>query len=231
MKKTLVTLLSLLPCSAVFASTPLAHWSFDRITDNTYAAASADAPAAQIAGTVTSAAGRTGEAASFAANPPGQLKIFYDLAALASQGAFTVEVWVRPTAKAANYGNCVDAGSQKGFVLRTNQTGRLSLSAGGTWNALHTSAAVPLNRWTHAAVVYADGQLSLFVAGQKVGQAPLANPAALGSTIAVGSVDERRKEADGSISTNTVKGFTGQIDDLKIHPRALSAEEIAAAAR
>lgn len=219
------------PAFAQNAPTPFAAWSFDKAENNVFAGSGAKPVAAQIRGKISSAPGRSGNCASFLADPAGQLVVPVDLVSLSKDHAFTVEFWLRLTARPASYGNCVDAGANKGFVIRINNGGRLSLSAAGQWNVLAADTPLVEQAWTHVALVHENGVLCLYANGREIGKIALPDASAIPAELRLGSATERAKQPDGSISESVVKSLAGDIDDLKIHARALTAAEIAKAAR
>lgn len=210
---------------------PVMRWSFDRLENGAFPGASSAARSAAVEGRVEVEAGRAGGSASFAEEPSGQVLVPVDLTALSRDGSFTVAFWACPGGRAAQYGTCLDAGANKGFVIRTNNRGALSLSAGGVWNVVADSAPLPEGAWTHVALVHRAGQLRLFAGGRLVGTAPLAAPTAIPAVLRMGSVTERMKQPDGALVESRVKGFVGALDELQIHARALSDEEVSRLAR
>lgn len=210
---------------------PVARWSFDRLVGNAFPCATPAARSAEVEGRVGADAGRAGGAAGFAEDPSGQVLVPVALAALSRDGSFTVAFWVHPGGRSAHYGTCLDAGANKGFVIRTNNRGALSLSAGGVWNVVADSAPLPEGAWTHVALVHRAGKLRLFAGGRLVGEAPLADLSAIPPLLRMGSVTERVKQPDGALVETRVKGLVGSLDELQVFPRALSDEEVARLAR
>jgi hypothetical protein len=217
----------LLATPSAFAQTPVVHWSFDRVDKNTYPSSGSPPRPAAIAGTVSPAPGRAGQAASFSENPSGQILIPIDLATLARDGSFTLEFWLRPMGRSDQYGTAIDVGGNKGFVIRTNNSGRLSVSADSQWNLFASEFPLDEQIWAHVALVHKGGSGILYLNGRPLGSFAI-NLAALPFTLQVGSVLEKRRLADGGMVEEMTKTFVGDIDELKVHARALSPAEIAA---
>lgn len=230
LRPALVLFLSSAASAFAQSTTPAAAWTFDRLEKNAYPASTPSARPALVAGKVASTTGRAGNAVSFSETSPGQLSIPVDLLRLAKDGSFTLEFWVRPMGRGQSYGTCVDAGSVKGFVLRTNGRGAISLSAGGVWNVLAGEQPLLEQSWNHVALVHQGGGFTLYADGRKIGSAP-AEPAGISSVLSVGSVNERIKLPDGGLDEAMVKVLVGDIDELKIHARALTAVEVASLAK
>lgn len=210
---------------------PAMRWTFDRLDKGAFPGASPASRPALVEGKVEIDAGRGGGAAGFSEEPSGQILVPVELPRLSRDGDFTVAFWLCPGGRSSQYGTCLDAGANKGFVIRTNNRGALSLSGGGVWNVVSDAAPLPEGAWTHVALVHRAGQLRLYAGGRLVGKAPLADPTAIASVLRVGSVTERVKQPDGALIESRVKGFVGAIDDLQVFARALSEEEIARLSR
>ncbi|VVB89275.1 Concanavalin A-like lectin/glucanases superfamily protein [uncultured archaeon] len=141
--------------------------------------------------------------------------------------ATTVEAWIYPRADYVGYAahpiskwsSTTDATMVLyyfGTTSGANRTVRFYANRGGTWNAISESYKVELNKWYHIALSYNStkgGQL--YVNGVPIG--PLTGSGKLASNtqplrIGGGSADY----------------FNGTIDEVRIHNRALSPDEIKA---
>ncbi len=208
---------------------PIARWSFDRAEKNEFSSTGRAGRPAEIIGAVKSLTGVAGSAASFDAQPAGQLIIPFDLLP-ATKGVFTVEFWLRVAGRPDPYGTCLDVGGSKGFVIRTNTAGRLGVSTDGKWNVITTLAPLVEQTWVHVALTSDDTTLYFYVDGKEAGVLTLSNPLRLAPNLQLGAVVERTKQPDGSIVEGTVKQLIGDLDELKIYDRVLSPAEIAAKA-
>lgn len=86
-------------------------------------------------------------------------------------GDFTIDFWVYILA-ASNYGligQGQDPGNRWQLILNSNRTLTMAIKAGGTWiGESRTSGTVPLNTWTHIAVVRhgtGAGSLKIYIGG------------------------------------------------------------------
>ncbi len=163
-----------------------------------------------------SSAGHTGAALSFTTNgwvtiPAGP--------SLDMTSAMTLEAWVRPTSGTGWRTVLLkEAGSRLSYGLysanNASRPGVWTTTNGADYFLLGT-AAVPTNTWTHLATTYDGAALRFFVNGVQV-STKTAVPA-----ITPGSGPLR-------IGGNAIWGeyFRGQIDDVRLYNRALSATEI-----
>lgn len=173
-------------------------------------------------GGATYAAGHIGNAFSF--NTVGDNITVPDSASLDLGGSFTIEAWVYLTNRNSHYMIVTKAPSvgpsnyPGNYELRvTPTTGYLELGFeySGGLNFWTSTSAVPLNQWSHIAVVYTSGtSVEFFVDGVSSGtssttRTPLVN----------NSILRIAARADGY-------SFNGAIDELALFSRALTASEI-----
>jgi hypothetical protein len=171
-------------------------------------------------GTISSAtwttAGKFGAALSFTVN--GAWVTVADAASLDLTTGMTIEAWVRPTS-GTGWRTVVLKENGTGLAYTLYSANNASRPAGyvqasGEF-ALNGTSAVPVNTWTHLALTYDGAMMRMFVNGVQV-----SSRAASGS-IAVSSGALR-------IGGNSVWGeyFRGQIDEVRVYNRALTAAEI-----
>jgi hypothetical protein len=139
---------------------------------------------------------------------------------------FTVECWARPTGGTGATRAVVSSRNDQnstafGYILyaASNNTWQFWSGSGasGTWDPI-TGPAVVLNQWTHLAATY-DGTVKRFyVNGTLVGTGTLAtfNPNGL-RPLRIGA---------GQNESTPAFFFTGDIDEVAIHGRALSTAEV-----
>ncbi len=223
-------LLLLATASSALAQAPVAHWSFDRLDRGVFPGSGPAARPASVSGKVEPTPGRAGQALSFADTPVGQVNIPLDLARVSPDGSFTLDFWLRPMGRAQPYGTCVDVGGARGFVIRTNNTGRLSFSSGGTWNVFASERPLDEQIWAHVALVHQGGKATLYLNGREIGSSDL-DLTRLAPVVQLGSVTERVRLPEGGTRDEIAKPLIGDLDELRIHARALSAAEIATLAR
>jgi len=155
-------------------------------------------------------------------------------------GELTIEAWVALGAYPWNF--CpVAAQGEEGrtgydFAIGPRGEVRLGVSAGGQWvQCCSDASAVALRKWTHlACTVGADGALSVYVDGKlaattRASTTPSFAPDAdlrLGAHSHAVRPSNHRGEAGTRPSWFCLDGM---LDEVKIHGRALSAEQIASA--
>lgn len=136
--------------------------------------------------------------------------------------ALTVSLWVRPAPSQRNgyvlskYGWNIYFGSDgiPRFETRT--------AANSAWDTLAATTAVPPDRWSHLAVTFdpAAKTLNVYINGHLAGTKPRTD----GALGAVGT----HGLALGHYVASKSQQFAGEIDELRIYRRALTATEIAA---
>lgn len=136
-------------------------------------------------------------------------------------GAYTIEAWVKPTAKPATL-----LATDGGLTLSTDADGRLVLAHGATAvmdaaantdQEAATGTAVPLGTYVHLSVVYDGTQAALYVGDQLVASGPLA---------AAGTPTQL---FFGCKTPEEGPYFTGYMDEFRLWSRARKPERIAAA--
>lgn len=157
---------------------------------------------------------------------------------IAPDSAITVEAWIKPAAFAVNpWQNTVVSkdgwsAGEGGFVLRCGGNGVISFNIAGkspsgvsnSWKeAVSPTGAVLLNTWTHVAGTYDGTTIRVFVNGVQVGSLAYA-----------GTIDKNAlyvtrigRLADNQGASQT-RYFNGNIDEIRIWERALSAAELLA---
>jgi hypothetical protein len=241
----LVAALGLVPASssarAAFQSVPaiqvpnlVGYWCVDGLVPDT-ATTAQDSSGNGNAGTYT--AGAT----TMAAAPPvpgGNLKSFLfnqaggqyisvpDSPSLSLTGAFTLAAWIRPTIDSSVQEGIIEkyddaSGIANGYSFRLDANENLSFSvmpaAGGGTGVSTAPRHIPLNAWTHVAGVYdtSGGTLTNYVnaAADPSTASGLAPPTDGSNSLQIG------KDYGGN-------AFNGNIDEVRIYNRALSADEI-----
>jgi PKD repeat protein len=167
-------------------------------------------------GTSRTSSGRYGRALSFngllsQVNVP-------DSAGLRLTTGMTLEAWVRPSS----------VSGWRTVVMKRHSGGlAYALSAGAPDQRPHArvhtavaadlpgTAALPVNTWSHLAATYDGSLLRLYVNGAQVAQQPVTGPIRTdGGALRIG----------GNGLLNQV--FSGQIDEVRIYSRALTAAQI-----
>lgn len=178
-----------------------------------------DASATKLNGNTNGApawvSGKIGKALSFNGSSQYVASASYSIT-----GPLTVEAWVYPTAASetasavSDNTNTTDNQSQLGLV---NSNANFAITIGGKPVSV-SGAAVAQNTWTHLVGVYDGTNVLLYVNGA------LAGSAAATGTVATNSLPWTIGKTAGAASGY----FTGNIDEVKIYSRALSANEVSA---
>lgn len=151
--------------------------------------------------------------------------------------SFSIEGWIAPLEYSYNISAIVNRQYkfQRGFLLGINHVGKLvgALSAGGKWYSCISVEAIPLLKWTHVALVYADDEgMELYINGKIMAKLPVhgkLDSYLEGNTI-IGKNQEKMSpaytERKTSIMEKTWMRYNGLMAGLKIIGRALSIDEI-----
>jgi hypothetical protein len=197
----------------------VASYNFDTGSGTSVADTTGNGRTGTITGATWSTAGRTGGAMSF--DGSGDYVTVADANSLDLTTGMTLQAWVRPSAL-----------SGWRTVILKERTGGLAyalyahdnaprpaayINIGGTDRDALGAAQLPLNTWTHLATTYDGTTLRIYVNGTQVGSRA--------QTGAIGVSTSPLR-----IGGNVVWGeyFTGLIDDVRVHNRALTAAEIQA---
>ena len=207
---------------ALFAQAPgddalVAAYGFNEAIGTTVTDASGNGHSGSISGATWSTAGRSGAALSF--DGVNDMVTVPDAAALDLTTGMTLSAWVRPAAL-----------SGWRTVLLKERTGGLAYALyahdnaprpasyvriGSSDSGAPGTAQLALNTWTHLATTYNGAALRLYVNGALAGTRTIAGSV----TATTGAL---------RIGGNSIWGeyFSGLIDDLRIHRRALTAGEL-----
>ena len=168
-------------------------------------------------------AGQIGQAFNFSGNNSVRL---FSPTNLKMASALTVEAWVKPTSASGFYQGVVSRWLNSFAMRLVNNSGTLNLmgeidtngAAGGHVYAIN-AGTVAVNTWTHIAMTYSAsaGVLNLYING------------ALSNSFA--TTTDNLTNVDANVTIGNEEGgssafFIGQIDEVAIFNRALSAAEI-----
>ena len=208
--------------TATFTALPappslVASYSFDAGSGPTLADISGRGHAGTISGATWSAAGKNGGALSF--DGVNDWVTVADTAALDLTTAMTLEAWVRPTS--TNRWRTVALKEQTGnlvYAVYGNNSGQrasANLWLGSSEKEARSASQLAANTWTHLAATYDGATIRVYV-----------NGALSGSTATTGSMPA--STGPFRIGGNAVwdEFFAGQLDDLRLYNRALSATEV-----
>ena len=207
------------PASTGAAPTGLVGaYSFDGGSGSVLADASGNGNNGTISG-ATWTAGKTGGALNF--DGVNDLVTVRDSTSVDLLTGMTLEAWVRPTAN-GSWRTVVTKEESSNLVyglFSSSDTDRpagiVSVGAKSNQDIVHGPSAVPVSTWTHVATTYDGSNVRLYVNGSELASMPLTGQL-------------RRSNRPLRIGGNTVwaEWFQGQIDDLRIYNRALSASEL-----
>jgi hypothetical protein len=136
---------------------------------------------------------------------------------------WTICLWEYPTSF-ANFGTSISWGTTGGInfqsiIVANNPDGRLLIGQFGR-DVLTTTTTRPINTWTHTTIIYLGGTtLQAYQNGLQNGGGTISNAFSITLTTA----------AIGRIQDPVPYGpqqYTGQLDDIRVYNRALSAAEI-----
>ena len=209
---------------------PVLQWTMDQSSWNGTAGEVLDASPAGLHGTAFGGANTANATPAIAGNPgtcqygsfdgtDDYLEVAHN-AALSVTDELTVLVWVRPTAyPAAGLKTIVSKDNNYEFHLNT--AGLVNWWWGGGAAELTSATALPLNTWTHVAIVYsrAGGFHRLYINGALDASGANAN-AALGTNTMPFQV--------GSDQGFAGRQFPGFLDEVRVYRAALSGTAVQA---
>jgi hypothetical protein len=209
-----------------------AHWKFDE----TSGTSAADSSLSSNTLTTTDVAWTDGEidgAASF--NGTSSRADCPHHASLQVADEVTLSAWVYPTAVGQS-SDSVIAGKGEGlghtysFRFRFDRTVRCDIRTDAGNNTLVTTAALPLNEWSHLAVTWnrlaASPNRYIYINGTVAASGHVTDtPRAVQNTSSRFVVGSPYTEAERANAR-----FQGRIDDVRVYKRALPAAEVAALA-
>ena len=199
----------------------VAAYSFDSGSGSVLSDVSGNGRHGTISGAVWTSAGRSGGALSF--DGVNDLVTVADAASLDLTKGMTLEAWVRPTAS-GSWRTVVTKEESGNLVYGlfsnsdTSQSSSIvSIGSKKTQDIVRAPSGLALSTWTHLATTFDGLVLRVYVNGSQVA-----------SRSVVGAI--RRSARPLRIGGNNVwpEWFKGQLDDLRIYNRALSASELQA---
>ncbi|WP_411089753.1 LamG-like jellyroll fold domain-containing protein [Streptomyces sp. 061-3] len=152
----------------------------------------------------------------------------------------TVEAWVAPRAfewgdegKPSAVVNQQDKAAHRGFSLGVGRHGvwQFGIGTGDAWyeTAVPQSAALAAGKWAHLAGVFApsEGTITLYLNGEQVAQTAIPTTASLAKADVPLLIGRHNQPAiiNGTFAVNM---FNGLIDEVKVHPSALTSQSVRA---
>ncbi len=208
--------------SATISTAPpvglVAAYSFDQGSGATLTDHSGSGNHGTISGAAWTGAGRFGGALSF--DGVNDWVTIADAASLDLTSGMTLEAWIRPTALGNNWRTVLlkeQPGNYAYALYASTGTGRPSVNAitGGVDRDLRATSSPALNTWTHLAGTYNGSTLTIYL-----------NGVAAGTVAATGNIVTTTGALRLGGTAVWPEWFTGQIDEVRVYNRALSAAEI-----
>ena len=197
----------------------IAAYSFDEGSGSTLADESGNGNSGSISGASWTTAGKTGGALSF--DGVNDWVTIADSAVLDATRAITLEAWVKPSAAGPQWRTVLfkQHGAGMAYSLYASEDTNRPVGQVNVDDVERNAPGAPLalNGWTHLAATYDDATLRLYVNGT------LASSLSVNGSIPASTGPLR-------IGGNSVwnEWFAGQIDDVRIYNRALTATELKA---
>ncbi len=212
----LVPLLSSVPATAQCApgGTNLAGWW----PGDNHAYNVINQRAATVQGTVTYAPGMVGDAFHF--EGAGKVRIPEATSIdLSRTNRWTIMGWVKPSTLDGSASPLVYTEGNRVAALGLQKTSGKLVSLINGANPLESTVTLPANTWSHVAVVLDRTTRTLYVNGAAAGTAA-ATPAT--------TADSTGSAIGGATTDDPAAVFQGDLDEITVHRRALTADEIAA---
>ena len=151
---------------------------------------------------------RGGTALRFSAAGTGYVTTQSLSAGVQATGKYTAEAWVRPTAPGGSITATWDEGRNAGFQLGLDGQGNLIAAQDGAAWTLTSTSPVPMNAWSHVAVVYDGTAATLYLNGTSVGATPVTAAPDPSTSGLLGASRNSAGSATGF--------FTGDVDEVRI---------------
>ncbi len=141
--------------------------------------------------------------------------------------AFTLSAWIKRDSGTTNASifSKRDAAFTEGYDFRINGTGRLVFTYNGGVASITSSVAIPENEWHQVAIIYDNGNATLYIDGVADTSAatipitpPFPSPIATSQKFLIAAAD--------GYDPNTTDYFAGNIDEVRIWNTALSPDQL-----
>jgi hypothetical protein len=158
------------------------------------------------------------------------------------KGSFSVDAWVALAAYPWNWCPILaqEKDTQAGYFFGIGPQGQigLQLAVGGRWLAVESKQKLPFRRWSHVAAVYSEGSgVRLFLNGVLAGELEVQGSLAAAPDLDL-FIGANRGKVLPSNPVPPAQGtlpswfsLDGILDEVRLFDRALTAEEVARAAR
>jgi hypothetical protein len=150
---------------------------------------------------------------------------------LGTPSALTMACWIYPTSYPSSNnayfvalpGGTGQANAGSTLYLSTT-TGIIGFYSGKTLGGnnfgLSSNIAAPLNAWTHTAITFSGGLVTIYVNG--VSQ----NTVTIAGNLSTDTVGNMTNLLIGCVNGSAQQAFAGYVDDVRLYTQALSADEI-----
>jgi hypothetical protein len=205
------------------------HWKLDKVEGDQVADASGKGNAGTLLGGPKISAevpAKFANAASLSFDGKDDRVNAGESPTLAMKSALTVTAWVRPTGAGADAGTII-VNKEGEYEIGRSPDGTIHFALANDdpgWNFVDTGHALPLGTWTHVAWTYsaAARKLVVYADGKQVysgdGSGDIADNYADLNQLWIGG----RSKEDGT------EYFAGQIAEVRLYNRALTAQEVGA---
>jgi uncharacterized protein len=200
----------------------VAHYQFNETSGTTAADASGNGKTATLAGGTSWVAGRNGGAVNLNGTD-GHVRLPNGM--MAGANDFTIAGWVR-LGTVSTWSRVFDIGSGTGGYLfltprSSAGTARFAITTNGAGGEqqINAPSALPANAWTHVAVTLAGNLGVLYVNGTEVARNS-------NLTLRPGNLGSTTQNYLGRSQYGNDPFLAGQLDDVRIYSRSLSASEI-----
>lgn len=212
------------PASSVSGEKLIAHYDFENTSNNTHANTHhliATMPASNMAAPAFIAGGKVGNAVSFNGSNALWNQTEFGTSWAGSDKNLTISTWIRhANNNTAQYFTMFEL--FESLFVRTNVSLGIS-RANAVFNATGGGVTIPANAWTHVTAIYDQqaNQARLYINGDLRGTlTSITGFHAYNSTLILGA------GTNSSVPNFAGKGFVGDIDEMYIFNRVLTAAEI-----
>lgn len=153
---------------------------------------------------------------AYAFNGNGAYVAVNDSNSLDFTGNFTLSAWIKPAKATQGYVVEKQGAYMLQFISGTNTT-QGGIYIAGTWTALATSSAIPLNTWSHVVFTYNKSNAIIYINGVSSGT---------GSSTSNIDTNNNPLWIGAKNSTDRTRDFNGSIDEVGIWNRALTSTEV-----
>lgn len=133
---------------------------------------------------------------------------------------FTISAWIKRDTGSTNVSivSKRDAANTEGYDFRILSNQRLSFSLNGGAGLVTSSVQIPSEEWHQVAVIYSGGTATLYIDGVADNFATLPSPTATSRKFLIAAAD--------GFDPNTTDYFAGNIDEVRVWDRALTAGQL-----